>query len=66
MSPRLLTLKDAANYIGLSVWAMRERVWCGAIEVVRFKNADGEWGRKMYFDRQDLETFIKDNKTRIT
>ncbi|MBW1894415.1 MAG: helix-turn-helix domain-containing protein [Deltaproteobacteria bacterium] len=56
-SPRLLPLKQAANYLGLTVWAMRERVWSGQIPVVQFPG-----GRKQYIDVQDLEDFIKQNK----
>lgn len=55
---RLLTLKGAAEWLGLTVWAMRERIWAGQIPVVRF---DG--GRKQYIDRLDLEQFIERNKT---
>jgi hypothetical protein len=50
--PRLLPLKKAADYIGLTVWAMR-----GDIPVVQFPG-----GRKMYVDMQDIEEFIKKNK----
>jgi hypothetical protein len=60
MSPRLLPLKDAAQWLGLTVWAMRERVWAGDIPVVRF---DG--GRKMYVDTLDLEKFIQLHKETI-
>jgi excisionase family DNA binding protein len=59
-NPRLLPLKEAAEYLGLTVWAMRERIWAGQIPVVQFPG-----GRKQYIDVQDLETFIKNNKTRI-
>ena len=61
MSPRLLPLKKAAEYLGLTVWAMRERIWAGDLPVVRFSG-----GRKMYLDVQDLEAFIQNNKARIT
>jgi excisionase family DNA binding protein len=60
ISPRLLTLKKAAEYLGLTLWAMRERVWAGDIPVIRFPN-----GRKMYIDSHDLDTFIAQNKERI-
>ena len=60
MSPRLLPLKDAAQWLGLTVWAMRERVWAGDIPVIRF---DG--GRKMYIDKLDLEQFIQSHKETI-
>lgn len=59
-SPRLLPLKDAANWLGLTVWAMRERIWSGDIPVVRFPG-----GRKMFIDTQDIENFIDRNKVRI-
>ena len=60
MNPRLLTLKDAAAWLGLTVWAMRERIWAGQIPVVQFPG-----GRKQYVDVQDLEAFIKNNKKTI-
>lgn len=60
-SPRLLPLKDAASWLGLTLWAMRERVWAGDIPVVRFPH-----GRKMYVDTKDLELFIERNKITIS
>ena len=58
--PRLLTLKAAAEFLGLTVWGMRERIWAGQIPVVRFPG-----GRKMFIDRMDLENFIESNKRLI-
>ena len=60
MSPRLLPLKQAAGYLGLTVWAMRERIWAGQIPVVRFPR-----GRKLYVDICDIDRFIAKNKTII-
>lgn len=54
---RLLTLKQAAQYLGLTTWAMRERIWQGLIPAVRFPG-----GRKQYIDTQDIEKFIEENK----
>ena len=59
-NPRLLPLKDAAAWLGLTVWAMRERIWAGQIPVVQFPG-----GRKQYVDVQDLESFIQNNKKTI-
>jgi hypothetical protein len=59
--PRLLPLKAAAKFLGLTIWGMRERIWAGDIPVVRFSG-----GRKMFIDRMDLENFIQKNKTIIT
>ena len=61
LPPRLLPLKRAAEYLGLTTWAMRERIWAGDIPVVRFPN-----GRKMYLDMVDLERFITQNKVIIS
>jgi hypothetical protein len=61
MLPRLLPLKDAAGYLGLTTWAMRERIWQGLIPVVQFPG-----GRKQYIDRRDLDSFIEKNKRVIT
>jgi hypothetical protein len=58
--PRLLPLKDAAQWLGLTVWAMRERIWAGQIPVVQFPG-----GRKQYIDTKDLEAFIEKNKRYI-
>lgn len=55
--PRLLPLKKAAEMLGLTTWAMRERIWGGQIPVVQFPG-----GRKQYVDIQDIETFIEQNK----
>jgi hypothetical protein len=60
LSPRLLPLKKAADYIGLTVWALRERIWAGDIPVVRFPG-----GRKQFIDIKDIELFIERNKTVI-
>ncbi|MGA2936380.1 MAG: helix-turn-helix domain-containing protein [Syntrophobacteraceae bacterium] len=57
--PQLLSLKDAALFLGLSPWALRERVWQGHIPFVRFPG-----GKKQYFHVKDLEGFIEENKAR--
>ena len=54
----MLTLKAAAEVLGLTVWGMREAVWRGDIPVVRFPG-----GRKQFIDRLDLEQCIQSNKT---
>lgn len=64
-SPRLLSLKDAAEEVGLTVWALRERIWAGQIPVVQFDNPNGGKNRKMYIDREDIEALISKNKRTI-
>jgi excisionase family DNA binding protein len=58
LSKRLYTLQEAANYLGRSVWGMRELIWSGIIPVVR---PDGR--RKIYLDIIDLDSFITKNKS---
>jgi predicted site-specific integrase-resolvase len=60
MLPRLLPLKEAASYLGLTVWGIRERIWAGQLPVVTFPG-----GRKQYIDTEDIEKFIRDNKRTI-
>jgi excisionase family DNA binding protein len=54
--PRLLALKDAAGYLGRTARGMRELYWAGKIPIVRD-------GKKIYFDRQDLDSYVQKNKT---
>ena len=56
-APRLLPLQQAARTMGLTTWAMRERVWSGDIPYVKFPG-----GRKIYIDSLDIEKFIEKNK----
>ncbi len=60
MLPRLLPLMQAAEYLGLTMWALRERIWSRQIPVVVFPN-----GRKQYIDTEDIEKFIRENKRTI-
>ena len=55
--PRLLTIKQASQFLGLTTWAVRERIWAGQLPVVTFPG-----GKKQYLDRNDLEQFIQFNK----
>ncbi len=53
---RLLDLKAASAFLGLSVWQLRRVVYAGAIPYRRI----GE--RKIYIDRLDLEAWIGQGK----
>mgnify|MGYP001769584139 CR=1 FL=1 len=57
LGKRLYTLKEAAEYLGRSVWGVRELIWSQVIPVVK---QHGE--RKMYLDIKDLDSFIEKNK----
>ena len=48
---RLLTLEEAAAYLALSTWTVRDLVWQGRLPVVRLT-------RRLHFDRRDLDRLI--------
>jgi len=49
---RLLSLRDAAVYLALSYWTLRELIWRGELPAVRV-------GRRILIDREDLDSFIE-------
>jgi excisionase family DNA binding protein len=52
---RLLTLPEAAMYLGLSPWTVRDLTWKGRLPVVRIT-------RKLLFDLRDLDELIDQEK----
>ena len=52
---RLLGVKEAAQYLGITVWAMRTLYWERLIPFVRIS-------KKYMFDIKDLDQFIENNK----
>ena len=52
---RLFTLPEAANYLGRTVWSMRELVWAGKIPIVRD-------GKRIFLDIADLDSYVTKNK----
>ena len=57
-SQRLLTIPQAAHYLGRTVWSMRGLIWKGSIPVVREKD-----GRRIFLDIHDLDDYVTENKT---
>jgi hypothetical protein len=57
LGKRLYTLKEAAEYLGRSVWGMRDLIWKQVIPVVKQPMC-----RKIYLDINDLDKFIEKNK----
>lgn len=55
---RLYTIKEAAQYLGRSVWGIRDLVWGGKLPVVKEVS-----GRKIFIDVLDLEAYVSQNKT---
>lgn len=56
-SKRLYNINEAAQYLGRSVWALREMYYKGKIPCVRD-------GRRMLFDITDLDAWIESNKSK--
>jgi excisionase family DNA binding protein len=54
---RLFALSEAAAYLGLSPWTVRELQWKGKLPRV-------DLGRKLLFDRVDLDALIERQKER--
>lgn len=54
---RLLGVKEAAAYLGISIGTMRGRIWAGDVPFIRFPGC-----RKQLLDVRDLEKLIQNNK----
>jgi excisionase family DNA binding protein len=54
--PRLMTIKQACAYSGLTDWCLRNLIWTGRLPFVRF----GE--KKVFIERADLDELIDRSK----
>ena len=54
----LYDLKSAAEYLGRSVWGVRELVWSNKLPVVRD-------GTKQYVNLYDMDHYIERNKITV-
>jgi excisionase family DNA binding protein len=52
---RLLTLPEAAHYLGCTFWSVRELIWKGQLPYTRF-------GKRFQVDRQDLDELVDREK----
>jgi excisionase family DNA binding protein len=55
LTPRLLSQHEAATYLGISYWTLRDLNFQGDIAYVRIK-------RRILIDRADLDTYIGRSK----
>jgi excisionase family DNA binding protein len=55
--PRLLTLQQAAEELGVGIWTLRRAIWNGELAQVCI-------GRAIRVDRNDLETWLARQKVR--
>lgn len=71
MTPRLLNMRQAAEYLGCSFWTARDYILQGLIPVVDLpplRPREGDRRRKnlrrVLVDRTDLDAFIESRKRR--
>ena len=57
--PRLLNILQASQYCGCAVWTLRDLEWRGELPSIR------GLGRRILFDRKDLDALIEKKKTVI-
>jgi excisionase family DNA binding protein len=55
VTPRLLTKKDAAIYLGATFWAVRDLCWAGELRPIRI-------GKRDCLDIKDLDAWIERKK----
>jgi excisionase family DNA binding protein len=54
---RLYSIPEAAEYLGRSVWSVRELIWGGKLPCVKA-------GRRIHLDIIDLNQWIEKNKVK--
>jgi hypothetical protein len=52
---RLYSIKDLVAFIGATEWFWRTQIWDGGLPYVQI-------GKKMFVDREDINSFIASNK----
>ncbi len=57
--PRLLDLKGAAAYLGISPWTIRDLEANGTLRRVNVPSGPGRDLRKLLFDRKDLDHLVE-------
>lgn len=57
LKKRLYSVAEAAEYLGRSVWSVRELIWAGKLPCVKV-------GRRIHLDIIDLDQWIEQNKMR--
>ena len=57
LKKRLYSVGEAAEYLGRSVWSVRELIWKGSLPSVRA-------GRRVHLDIVDLDEWIANNKVK--
>jgi hypothetical protein len=56
ITPRLLNIKQAAQYLSVAVWQLRHLEWAGELPSVR------NLGKRILFDVKDLDRLVDQKK----
>ena len=56
VAPRLFNIKQAAAYLGVAVWTLRDLEWRGELPAIR------NLGRRLLFDIKDLDRLVDQHK----
>jgi excisionase family DNA binding protein len=62
LQPRLLALKEAAAYLGVSTWTIRAYLADGRLQRVRLPGRGGGELERLLLDRGDLDALIEEGK----
>ncbi len=54
-APRLLNVRDAAAYLGTTVWFIRNLGWSATLPIIKL-------GNRWLFDKADLDAFVDAQK----
>jgi len=57
VTKRLMSIREAAEYLGRSTWSVRRLIWNGELPAVRA-------GGRVHMDVRDMDEFIERNKVR--
>lgn len=58
LTPRLLSQREAATYLGVSYWTLRDMLFRGELPTVRIR-------RRVLIDRADLDRYLGEAKKRL-
>jgi excisionase family DNA binding protein len=56
---RLYSIPEAGQYLGRTVWSIREMIYAGKIAYIRD-------GRRMLLDINDMDRWIEESRTRFS
>lgn len=55
VQPRLIGIRDAAKYLGCTIWAARSLAWGRSVPSLKI-------GNRVLFDKADLDAYIESQK----